>query len=92
MAIAVPFVVFTGEWRRSKWGQDKENIKKTDRAADPADDDRPGDNGHADSKLAGDRLVPGSLQVAARGQPAVGNSSARVKPDPGCKNRRNIGC
>ena len=77
------------------WGQDKknqENLKKTDRDADPADDDRPGDNGHADSKLAGNRLVSGSLQVAARGQPAVGKPSARVKPDPGCKNRRNIGC
>lgn len=72
------------------WGQDKENqenLKKTDRDADPADDHRPGDNGHADSKLAGNRLVSGSLQVAARGQPAVGKSSARVKPDPGRKNR-----
>lgn len=72
------------------WGQDKENqenLKKTDRDADPADDDRPGDNGHAASELAGNRLVPGSLQVAAWGQPAVGNSSARIKPDPGRKNR-----
>ena len=69
------------------WGQDKENqenLKKTDRDADPADDDRPGDNGHAASELAGNRLVPGSLQVAARGQPAVGNPSAWIKPDPGC--------
>lgn len=72
------------------WDQDKENqenLKKTDRDADPADDDRPGDNGHADSKLAGNRLVSGSLQVAARGQPAVGKPSERVKPDPGRKNR-----
>ena len=76
--------------RRSGWGQDKENqenLKKTDRDADPADDDRPGDNGHADSKLDGNRLVSGSLQVAARGQPAVGKPSERVKPDPGRKNR-----
>ena len=73
-----------------KGGQDKENqenLKKTDRDADPADDDRPGDNGHAASELAGNRLVSGCLQVAAWGQPAVGNSSARVKPDPGRKNR-----
>ena len=70
------------------WGQDKENqenLKKTDRDADPADDDRPGDNGHADSKLDGNRLVSGSLQVASRRQNAVGNSSALIKPDPGCK-------
>ena len=72
------------------WGQDKENqenFKEADRNADPADDDRPGDNGHAASELAGNRLVPGSLQVAARGQPAVGKPSERVKPDPGRKNR-----
>ena len=42
------------------WGQDKENqenFKEADRNADPADDDRPGDNGHAASELAGNRLV-----------------------------------
>lgn len=87
----MPFLLFRGKkGRRSGWGQDKENqenLKKTDRDADPADDDRPGDNGHADSKLAGNRLVSGSLQVAARGQPAVGKPSERVKPDPGRKNR-----
>ena len=64
------FCFFGEKRRRGGWGQDKENkknIKETDGAADPADDDRPGDNGHADSKLAGNRLVSGSLQVAARG-------------------------
>ena len=71
------------------WGQDKENqenLKKTDRDADPADDDRPGDNGHAASELAGNRLVSGCLQVAAWGQPAVGKPSARIKPNPGRQN------
>lgn len=82
---------FFGEKRRcGGWGQDKENkknkknIKETDGAADPADDDGPGNNGRADPGLAGNRLASGSLQVAARGQPAVGKSSARIKPDPGC--------
>ena len=81
------FCFFGEKRRRGGWGQDKENkknIKEADGATDPADDDRPGDNGHAAPELAGNRLVPGSLQVAARRQPAVGNSSARIKPDPGC--------
>ena len=84
------FCFFGEKRRRGGWGQDKENkknIKETDGAADPADDDGPGNNGRADPGLAGNRLASGSLQVAARRQPAVGNSSARVKPDPERKNR-----
>ena len=66
----MPFLLFRGKkGRRSGWGQDKENqenLKKTDRNADPADDDRPGDNSCAAPGLTGNRLAPGSLQVAAR--------------------------
>ena len=84
------FCFFGEKRRRGGWGQDKENkknIKEADGAADPSDDDGPGNNGRAAPGLAGNRLASGSLQVAARRQPAVGNSSARVKPDPGRKNR-----
>ena len=72
------------------WGQDKENqenFKEADRNADLEDDDRPGDNGHAASELDGNRLVSGCLHVAACGKPAVGNSSERIRPDPGRANR-----
>ena len=64
------FCCFYGENGGEVNGVRMRRISKSRPDADPADDDRPGDNGHADSKLAGNRLVSGSLQVAARGQPA----------------------